>query len=78
MENSYESQKTAAQGKEAAIAEASPLNLLTDSAYLTKSTFYDEACILVLMESTGNSAKSIEVPARPPALTATKNVFSVN
>ena len=68
----------AAQGKAAAIAEVSPLNLLMSIAYLVKSVLALDAYRRVLIESTGNSTKSIEVPARPPASTETKNVLAVN
>ena len=76
--NSYESQNVAAHGKEAAIAEANPLNLLTVSAYFTKSTFCEVACKRVLIESIGKSTKSIDVPAIPPDITAVRNVLNVN
>ena len=78
MLNSYESQNVAAQGNEAAMADASPRNLLTVSACFTKSTFVEVAYNRVLIESIGKSAKSIEVPAMPPAITEVKKVLIVN
>ena len=72
------SQNVAAHGNEAAIAEVSPLNLLTAYDFSTKSTFCDDAYILVLIESIGKRTKSIDVPAIPPESTATKNSFQVN
>ena len=68
----------AAHGKDAAMAEAKPRNLLTVSAFFTKSTLVEVACIRVLIESIGKRAKSIEVPAIPPAKTDVKKVFKVN
>lgn len=68
----------AAQGKDAAIAEASPLNLLTASAYFMKSTLFDVAYRRVFIESMGKRTKSIDVPAMPPANTEVRNVFTVN
>ena len=68
----------AAQGNEAAMDAARPLNLLTVSACLTKSTLFEVAYILVFIESIGNKTKSMEVPAIPPAKTADRKVFKVN
>ena len=66
---SYESQKVAAQGNDADIEEASPLNLLIVSVFLTKSTLFDVAWSRVLIASIGKSMMSTEVPAMPPAST---------
>ena len=44
--NSYESQKQAAHGKEAVIADARPLNLLTVSALVMKLTLFEVAYIV--------------------------------
>ena len=60
------------------MADASPRNLLTVSACLTKSTLFEVAYILVLIESIGNRTKSIEVPAMPPAKVAARKVLKVN
>ena len=76
--NSYESQKQAAHGKEAVIADARPLNLLTVSALVMKLTLFEVAYILVLIESIGKRTKSMDVPAIPPAKTDVKKVFTVN
>ena len=78
MLNSYESQKQAAHGKEAVIADARPLNLLTVSAFVMKLTLFEVAYILVLIESIGKRTKSMDVPAIPPAKTDVKKVFTVN
>ena len=67
----------AAHGKDAAMADARPLNLLTVSACLMKSTLLDVAYSLVLIESIGNKTKSIEVPAMPPAKMAVNEVRKV-
>lgn len=55
----------------------SPLNFETEAADLVKSFWLLEACSLVLMLSTGKRARSILVPATPPASDATRNVCSV-
>ena len=65
-------------GNDAAIADASPLNILTSSASLTKSLpFLLDAYILVLIESIGKIAMSQDMPAQPPAIKVTKNDCSV-
>ena len=71
---SYDNQNIAAHGKDAAIADASPLNLLTSEACFVKSFLASDAWSLVLIESIGNSARSIERPAIPPDATAIANV----
>lgn len=58
----------AAQGNDAAIDDASPLNLLV--LVFVKSVVMFDAYIRVLILSIGKRARSIEVPAMPPASVA--------
>ena len=60
------------------MALARPLNLLTLFASFMKSVLLLLAYSLVFIVSTGNNAKSMEVPAIPPASTETKKVLVVN
>ena len=59
------------------MAEARPLNLLTSVAFLMKSFRPSDAWSLVLIESIGNRARSIERPAIPPDATAIAKVLGV-
>ena len=70
---SYANQNAAVQGKEAAMADPNPLNILTSPASFTKSLLLFDAYIRVLIESIGNIAMSHAIPPIPPAKTDTVN-----
>lgn len=72
---SYDSQKVAAQGNEAIMDDGSPRNFEIYAAFEVKSEPFDEAWILVLIESAGNKTASIDMPAKPPAIIEANAAF---